>query len=68
MDRVGRKVSSFEEARRLEIAEYHAMTWQERWAIALELQRRVYGDDVLDVREGAKTEEGRARKYRREPR
>jgi hypothetical protein len=35
----------------MEIEEQVAMTREERWAIAAELKRRVWGTDVPDVRE-----------------
>ena len=51
MERVYHKSKSYEEAEEWDILQHIRMTPEERQRVALELRKRVYGENCLDVRE-----------------
>ena len=51
MERVFRKSRNFKESEEWDILQHIGMTSEERQKVAAELRKRVYGEDVPDVRE-----------------
>ncbi|MBI3206934.1 MAG: hypothetical protein HYZ29_35685 [Myxococcales bacterium] len=50
MERIAKKLASFEEARAYELEQYRAMSVEERRRVARTLRVRHYGDRCPDVR------------------
>ena len=57
MERIVYKASDFDDARRYEIAQYQAMTPEERQAVAKVLRERVYGKNCPDIRDLPRTDD-----------
>ena len=51
MGRVFQKCRNFKEAEEWDVLQHIGMTSEERQDVAAELRKRVYGEDVPDVRE-----------------
>lgn len=51
MERVFQKCRNFKEAEKWDVLQHIGMTSEERQDVAAELRKRVYGEDVPDVRE-----------------
>jgi hypothetical protein len=51
MERVFQKCRNFKEAEEWDVLQHIGMTSEERQDVAAELRKRVYGEDVPDVRE-----------------
>lgn len=57
MERVVKKFKNYQEAEAWEIEQALNMTPDERLSIARELQKRIFGKDIPDIREGERKNE-----------